>query len=716
MSNNFYQSVLNKFALVDSDFKVLLQNTLLREAIYLASPELFAQILKWENGELTDLKKIEKLQFSILKYFTRITTRCTPFGLFAACGVGEFGEETNVELKELKSYKRLTRFDTTFLTQLTQILIKHKTIRPQLQFYPNTSLYKINDHYRYVEYSIEKKARNYTLEGISYSEYIDLILKNSSNGKTISDLSTLLINDNITQNEAEDFIEELIENQVLVSELEITVTGNDYFKSLLKRIKTIPEASKLHKQLLELYAELTELDKIIGNNPSVYQKLILLTKKFVPDLDSKYLFQTDCFSSSHKNTLDNSMKQQLLKAFTLFNRMTLPTGNAYIEEFKTEFSNRFEQSEIPLSIALDTETGIGFGTKKEDTNPLLDDLSLKDSEKRYRRIIWTDVDSILQKKLVNATHNNDYTIQLTESDFENLLLKYDDLPDTFSSIIEVYDSKIFIDNIGGASATNLLGRFSYGNEKLLKHVSKIVDTEEELNKNKILAEIVHLPEARTGNILQRPNIRAYEIPYLGKSSVKEAYQIPIDDIMVSVRNNRIILRSKHLGKEVIPRLGNAHNYSFNSLPIYYFLCSLQTQNKRSSIGFNWNSILQNQVFLPRVEFENMILSKARWIIETKRFKALFERKNLGIEIKKWQENLLLPNYVELVEGDNRLLISLKNKTSVKMLFDTIKNKTKFIIEEFLFTDKCIVKNTESESYCNQLVISFYNNKKIDATK
>ena len=82
--------------MADSDFKVLLKNTVLREAIYLASPELYTQILKWENDELKGVKKIEKLKYSILKYFTRITTRCTPFGLFAACGVGEFSNETTI--------------------------------------------------------------------------------------------------------------------------------------------------------------------------------------------------------------------------------------------------------------------------------------------------------------------------------------------------------------------------------------------------------------------------------------------------------------------------------------------------------------------------------------------------------------------------------------------------------------------------------------------
>lgn len=716
LSSNLYKEVINKSFLSDVDFKLLLNDSILREAIYGASPDLHHQILKWESGKLKDIKKIEKLKFSILKYFTRISTRSTPFGLFASCGAGEFTSETSIVLKNKDAYKRLTRFDTTFLTQLLHKLLKHKIIRKHLLFYPNTSLYKINDHYRYVEYRVENKSRNYTLEGITHSEYIDLILKNAINGKNISDLASLLIDKGITAVDADDFIEQLIENQVLVSELEITVTGNDYYKNLLKRVKDIPEASKIYNQLIELQKKLTRLDRTIGNNPNVYKKPILLAEKLISDVDIKYLLQTDCFSESFKNTLDNHIKKQLQKAFILFNKMTLPSRNGNLEQFKKEFLKRFEQSEVSLNIALDTETGIGFGSKKEDTNPLLDDLSLESNRKRYRRVIWTDVDTILQKKLVYATQKKNFKITLTEAEFDHLPLNFNDLPDTFSSIIEVYGSEIFMEGVNGASATNLLGRFSYGNQQLFEHISSITAIEEILNKDKILAEIVHLPEARTGNILQRPNIRTYEIPYIGKSNVEEPYQIPIDDIMISIRANTIILRSKRLNKEILPRLGNAHNYSYNSLPIYHFLCALQTQNKRSNIGFNWNSILQNQMFLPRIEFENIILSKARWTIETKNIETFINRGNLTLEVKQWQKDLQIPDYVELVEGDNRLLICLNNETSVKMLFNTIKNKTQFILDEFLFTKKGVVEDEDGHSYCNQFVISFYNNKKLELIK
>jgi hypothetical protein len=149
-----YKKKIEKKEFFNKDFKELLTDSIFREAIFLASPELFSQIEKWEETYLTDTQKVEKLQIAILKYFTRISTRCTPFGLFASCSLGSFDSKTIIRLNDANSYRRITRFDATFLVQLFSELLKNKSLRENLLFYPNTSLYTIGNRYRYIEYII----------------------------------------------------------------------------------------------------------------------------------------------------------------------------------------------------------------------------------------------------------------------------------------------------------------------------------------------------------------------------------------------------------------------------------------------------------------------------------------------------------------------------------------------------------------------------------
>ncbi|WP_437823576.1 lantibiotic dehydratase family protein [Tenacibaculum mesophilum] len=708
-----YKSLIEREGVLETDFRNLLQNKIFREALFLASPELVVQIQKWENQEILDKKKKENLELTILKYYTRITTRCTPFGLFASCSQGSFSDETSIQLAAIEDYKRITRFDTTFLAELSLELIKKDEIRKQLLFFPNSSLYKVGEHYRYVEYVIQNKKRTYSIEGIKFSTYLKDVLEAAKEGNTIAALAKVLVSDDIELIEAKGFIEELIEHQILVSELEVTVTGSDYFSNLIKKVSEISENEELKNKLMELSNHLNKIDDSFGNSASRYKKIEELSKQVTPKKGVKYLFQTDTFSKTTQNKLNRKHKSNLYKALRIFNKMTLRSTSGRLEDFKRAYTKRYESEWLPLSLVLDVETGIGYGKKEENNTPFLDKIVNTPKKKRYKHIVWRDVDSILQEKLFEVLTEGKTTIKLTEQDFESIEERWDDLPDTFSSIIEVFKSsgeeKLFIKGTGGSSAINLLGRFGHGSEGLSQHINNIAETEKNIEKDKVIAEIVHLPEARTGNILQRPNFRDYEIPYLGKSNVAKEREIPLSDILVTVKNDEIKLFSKKLNKEVIPRLGNAHNYSNSTLPIYHFLCELQTQNKRASIGFSWNATFLNLPFLPRVVYKDIIFSKTRWNLETDKLGEILKSKDFFKQMVNWKKELQLPNYVELVEGDNRLLIYLENKTAVQMLYNAVKRKKNFVLEEFLFVDDELVKR-EGTSFCNQFVVSFYNNK------
>ena len=146
-----------------------------------------------------------------------------------------------------------------------------------------------------------------------------------------------------------------------------------------------------------------------------------------------------------------------------------------------------------------------------------------------------------------------------------------------SSDVDKGNWKFLLKSCGGTNAISLLARFGAKNKNIEQAIK--VCTEYEIQnqpKDKIFAEIIHFPEGNVGNVLLRPSVFNYEIPFLGIPSVDEYFVIPIQDIYVAVRNNRIVLQSKSLNKEIIPRLSSAHNFT-KGLPIYKFLCDIQQQ-------------------------------------------------------------------------------------------------------------------------------------------
>lgn len=709
-----FLEVINKDEISDEELKnKLADDSVFLEAIYLASPGLYGEITEWLHGEKQfSQKEHEKLKHTLLKYYSRMSTRCTPFGLFSGVGLGKFNEacESSVPHED-HSYTdyliRDTKLDMYFLVSLAQHFVKMPEIRNKLLFYPNNSIYRVGTKIRYVEYQYSGGKRDYIISSAPLSEELGYLLGFSKKGKTIKELTEILITEEISLEEALEFIEELIDNQILTSEIEPHVSGGDFLDtiiSVLQRLKA-NEANIL----ISIKNKLHELDQNMGNPISNYTEIEKLITSFELEYEQKYLFQTDLYHKE-KLTLSSYWKKELKKAFSFLNKITLAQKDTRLEKFKKAFNERFEAQEIPLQYVLDSEIGIGY---KQDTSlkgihPYLDDLELPTSERNQNiNVELNQVQKIFNEKLQDALLESQYKIELLDNDFGNLEEKWDDLPDTISFLTEIISDnnreKLFLNNTTGSSAANLLGRFCSEKSEIHNFTRTIAQKEKTLNPEYILAEVIHLSEARVGNVIRRPTIRHYEIPYMAKSVLPEENQIAVDDLYISLKNNRIVLRSKRLNKEIRPYLTNAHNYFYNTLPVYHFLSDLYSQEIRNGLHFNWGGLKHIYNFLPRVEYKNIILSKAAWKISDKDIifleQLILDKDYLLSELKNWRIKRKIPAWIQWVESDNTLTLNLENYDMAKLFIQAVKKKKTIMIEEFLFN--------ENENFKHEFVFPMY---------
>ncbi|TPG40750.1 lantibiotic dehydratase family protein [Flavobacterium pectinovorum] len=677
------------------------------EAIYLASPELHQEMLKYLNRDHEETD--EKLVFALLKYLLRMGTRCTPFGLFSGCSVGQMGNETNITLKDSSDYKRVTRLDMNYLCSLSQKLESDKEIREELLYYPNTSLYQIGDELRYVEHKYINTERKHFLMSIDANEFINDVMKTSEAGITIRDLASFIVDPEVSLEDATDFVHELIDNQLLISSISPLVTGQDYLKVLSDSIKSEP----IKNWFSEIKSKLSKLDNNNAKgNLLLYNEIADLANFFDVKVNKKYLFQTDLNVTYIKNELNSSILEDVNDALQVLNKLSSKKTNSKLEYFKKKFYERFEEEEVPLTLALDVETGIGFGEEYEDADSfsvseLIDDVSvarpmvIEDTTK----VVQTKLDKLLLSKSL-SNRNKGAIIEIEHDDLIDFKENWDDVPNTFSVVIricEVRDSKplIYLPGFGGSTATNLLNRFSHVDAEMYNYVEEILLKEKQ--ENIIFAEIVHLPQARVGNVLSRANLRDYEIPYLAQSSLPIEKQILITDLLVSVRNGRVVLRSKANNKEVLPMLSNAHNFDADPLPIYSFLCEMQTQNTRSYFDFKWGDFLINESYLPRVVYKNIIFSLATWKFNRNELKKISNNQELEIWLKKNS----IPNRVHISDMDNNLFIDFENELSSKMFLSIIKSRDYIILKEYLFNEDMPLIKKDNYGVENEIILSFY---------
>ena len=569
-------------------------------------------------------------------------------------------------------------------------LIKHIETIPEIQkkvlWFPNNTLYKKQNKYRFIEHFFIKANKLHKLSAVDYSTYLETILQKAQNGALLQDIALSIVEADISFEEAFEFIEALVINQLLVSELEPTVTTANNLQDLIKALTKIngQETQAILKTLHHIQKEIAFINTTeIGIDIAIYEQLTEKIKTLEVAFDASKLFQVDMFIPDIKGSLNKQYLQDVEKAIEILKKF-----NPYHDSLKREkeqFQKLYEDNAVNLFDVFDNENGM-FYSQETSISPLIDKVypTFKgDNEIKFKNTIQEKfTNNIFQK----AISEKEKVITLAYKKLSEPLKKYQNnaqLPPTYSAMFRIFKEngveKIFLETVYGHSAINLIGRFAHLDSGIEEHIKELAQKEEEILKDAVLVDIVHLPEDRTGNVLLRPVLHQYQIPYLSRANVAQEFQIPVSDLMLSVQGNRFVLHSKKLNKEIIPRLSNAHNYSNPlSLPIYEFLCKMQNQNTTTWLGFNWGHLRNYYVFAPRVEFHNVILRLAEWQFYSEHIKAILEavkQKNepkIAEELTKWQQKHKVPNKFLLAEGDNELYINMQDELARKVFVHEIK--------------------------------------------
>jgi hypothetical protein len=708
------------------DLDIVLRNyydiPVISESLYLASPVLFNLSEQWLSQGEKNIKNPAKLKNTLLKYLIRMACRSTPFGLFAGITSGCFGNLTDIRISSPGKHQLHVRPDMQYLCTLAAHLGSDAAVRKKLEYSPNTSIGEIGDDFRYIEYtSDEDGIRKYKLQSTPAISSLRMILENASVGAGIAELTQLLVSDEIDGEEAHAYINTLIDNQVLVSDLEPVVTGNGFHETLLNRLNGSSAGHRLLKHLELLWDQLQDL-KMIGtaHRIGVFKSIRESAASSGISYRDEWLLQADLQLNSESCMLNDQIRNDLQSVLPVLMKLSRPHKNPLLEKFKEAFSRRYDMQEIPLLLALDPEAGLAYLPDDQNANasPLLDGLIIPGKKVQTTDLRWHVVDQMLYRKLQEALISGTDEIEIGYQDIERLPEAEMSFPASFSALVKIpgkwkkNEAKdiIQIESAGGSSAANLAGRFCYIDEELHQTIRNIADIEKEIAGDHILAEVVHLPQQRTGNVLMRPVLREYEIPFLGRSSVDSAFAIPVSDLMVSLRNNTILLRSKRLNKFIIPHLSNAHNFSFGALSIYKFLCDLQSQNIMTNVGFSWGPLESETLYLPRVTYKNIVLQPATWNL-TGDILALVHRAenddDLFSAVRRIRTKYRMPGQLMLTESDNELWLDMENINCLHLLKRETKGRKIVTFHEFLFDSKKGIVSGDNSIMANEFIFFFH---------
>lgn len=677
---------------LQDDLRIPLQHT---------SDATFQELVRQLAEEPINARQAAKLKRTLFKYFIRMSTRCTPFGLLAGVFPCRLGPGTEITLEGQRSHVRL---DGNAAHALASALFQEPDIRNGLRYYPNGSLKKYGDNFHYIEEktSTGKKRSDYELSAIESTPYLERLLQRATGGATVSDLAIELTSDAISLEEATDYIQALINEQVLLPELFVNTTGIPF----LDRLQSILEPiSPVHAGRIAALRRLCEAPY----TSELPEKVSDLLQSYCPDLPDPHL-SIDLLFEAPQAQLDQNVAEAITNAAEDLWPLMSRIGVQRLEKFAEHFQAYYEQQEVDLLTALDPEAGIGY----HETNEALNQIELPDLNRAFglevevaaRQVDWTEREQFLLEKLTGAPVQE---LRLEPSDLKHFKTRVAPrLADTlflFGSLLSSSphpkDEPLFL--LTSITEANLLARFTPADQRLEQLVREM--NREREGHGPLCAEIAYSPHSGAENVITRGHLRDFEIPILYPASDPAVRTIPLSDLRVSVQGGSILLRSKTLNREVRPCLSSAYIGNLSKLPLFNFLYDLQKQGA-ADYGWHWGPFTSLR-FLPRVRYRNLILSPARWLLRRADVEVALDlhqaERSTKEEIDRIRATYNLPRLVQINQADNLLLVDLDTDWGRETLLQEFKRRKELALTEFIEPKELLIKSRQG-GHLNEVII------------
>lgn len=657
---------------------------IVNRAVMLGSASLYGSLVRAGVTGSTETKLTQALN----RYRARMTSRATPFGLFAAVSLGHWGASDSIRITCPIAHTR-TRPDGAWWQSFIHFLEKDRKIRTQLLFHwhPGSRLHGsrvvLNDAVSHEERGIGQNA------WVSSSRAVIAVARAAlSRGISYNSLLSVAAAEipGCVLEQAEHLIDLLWRKGFLVSELRHPIIS-DPLAYTIERLRSLEGAAKWVSFLERVNQSQQDIDATPDRvTVAEHQALIdKLSRNCALKSGDPYL-QVDSVASIESPALPESVSQDVCEAVTILLRLSrFPKGLADLKDYRRRFLERYGYgAEVPLMELTDSVRGIGMPRQRSIG----------------RVVEWRN--ELLFQIAAEALNKQHLTLEVTDALLEELTttdLGAAKLPRSLDFVAtlgarsrgELSAGKFTLvvsPGFGGLAGGKHIGRFAdlLGRESI-DLLDEIAQAEQAWDPHQLAVELVFPPQKSEHlNVCARTIGRPYVTCYGAPAIVGEARHVMLSEIVIGLRSSGFFARWARENVEIRPCGWHMLN------PIYVpstlqFLVDIAAANQPVLTGFSWG---QGRYLprTPRVTRGRIVLCPARWRLtrSMKLGKSASEATNWDAAVDKWRDEWQVPSRVFLGLGDQRLFLDLNSpegRTELKRELHKLKVRGALFLSEVL---------------------------------
>ena len=300
-----------------------------------------------------------RAEAKLLRYLIRMSTRPTPYGLFAGVALGKWSDHTDLALGEPVSR---TRPDMGWLYSIVTTLEAREDVRRHLRFVANPT-------------ALIRAGRVFLAERAPSGEYsppevsvratgaVQRALAAARRPIAYADLTQHLLESTpgATREKVDKLLAELWQQTLLLSDLRPPLTCTSPAQYVVDRLAGIPAAEAMREQMVSVLDAAARWDEDTGasaDSVDAYRRVVEQARR-VSQVDTP--LQVDMALGLAGRGLNRLVAEEVMTAVELLFRLSpWPQGIPSVDAYRRAFESRYgHDREVPLVELLDPQFGLG---------------------------------------------------------------------------------------------------------------------------------------------------------------------------------------------------------------------------------------------------------------------------------------------------------------------------------------------------------------------